>query len=89
MIGNSILDIGTSKWGVDEVVESVGTSTMPSHFMLPAVQNVMIQNFMHNCNKYQYQPAEFCRTNFSAEKGQDYDQDIKFMKGTTTLAFKV
>jgi 20S proteasome alpha/beta subunit len=23
------------------------------------------------------------------EKGQDYDQDIQFMKGTTTLAFKV
>ena len=35
------------------------------------------------------QPAEFCRTNFSAEKGQDFAQDIKFMKGTTTLAFKV
>lgn len=35
------------------------------------------------------QPALFCRTNFSAEKGKDYEQDIKFMKGTTTLAFKV
>jgi hypothetical protein len=35
------------------------------------------------------QPAEFCRDNFSSEKGQDYDQEIKFMKGTTTLAFKV
>jgi 20S proteasome subunit beta 5 len=45
---------------------------MPSHFMLPNVAD----------------PAEFCRTNFSAEKGQDYEQDIKFMKGTTTLAFK-
>jgi 20S proteasome subunit beta 5 len=28
------------------------------------------------------------QANFSAEKGKDYDQDIKFMKGTTTLAFK-
>lgn len=36
-----------------------------------------------------YQPAEFCRTNFSAEKGKDYDQEIKFMKGTTTLGFRV
>mmetsp|Transcript_39626 Transcript_39626/g.40391 ORF Transcript_39626/g.40391 Transcript_39626/m.40391 type:complete len:299 (-) Transcript_39626:220-1116(-) len=44
----------------------------PINFMLPAVPNA----------------AEFCRTNFSAEKGKDYDQDIKFMKGTTTLAFK-
>ena len=35
------------------------------------------------------QPAEFCRTNFTAEKGKDYNQDIKFFKGTTTLAFKV
>lgn len=35
------------------------------------------------------QPAEFCRNNFSMEKGKDYDQDIKFLKGTTTLAFKV
>jgi hypothetical protein len=35
------------------------------------------------------QPAEFCSANFTAEKGKDYDQDIKFMKGTTTLAFKV
>lgn len=44
----------------------------PVEFMLPSVDNA----------------AEFCRTNFSAEKGKDYNQDIKFMKGTTTLAFK-
>ncbi len=35
------------------------------------------------------QPAEFCRANFNAEKGKDYDQEIKFMKGTTTLGFRV
>lgn len=34
------------------------------------------------------QPAEFVRTNFSAEKGEDFNQEIKFAKGTTTLAFK-
>jgi 20S proteasome subunit beta 5 len=33
-------------------------------------------------------PAEFCRNNFTAEKGKDYDQEIQFAKGTTTLAFK-
>ena len=38
---------------------------------------------------FQYsQPPEYCRTHFSAEKGEDYEQQIKFMKGTTTLAFK-
>ena len=35
------------------------------------------------------QPAEFCSANFSAVKGKDYNQEIQFMKGTTTLAFKV
>eukprot|EP01041_Mallomonas_annulata_P008347 gene8347-17195_t len=44
----------------------------PVNFLLPAVANA----------------ADFCRTNFSAEKGKDYNQEIKFMKGTTTLAFK-
>lgn len=34
------------------------------------------------------QPAEFVRANFSAEKGDDFTQEIKFAKGTTTLAFK-
>lgn len=37
---------------------------------------------------YSDNPALFCRTHFSMEKGADYDQEIKFMKGTTTLAFK-
>ena len=42
------------------------------HFLLPAVAN----------------PAEYSRTHFSAEKGKDSEQEIKFMKGTTTLAFR-
>jgi len=33
-------------------------------------------------------PAQYCRTHFSMEKGKDFDQAIQFMKGTTTLAFK-
>jgi len=52
--------------------ESIMSPLSAPEFMLPSVDNA----------------AEFCRTNFSAEKGKDYNQDIKFMKGTTTLAFK-
>lgn len=37
---------------------------------------------------YAENPALFCRTHFSMEKGKDYEQEIKFAKGTTTLAFK-
>lgn len=37
---------------------------------------------------FMLQPAEFCRANFNVEKGQDYDQEIKFLKGTTTLGFR-
>ncbi|CAM9380890.1 unnamed protein product, partial [Phaeothamnion confervicola] len=33
-------------------------------------------------------PAAFCRTNFACGYGIDHAQDIKFAKGTTTLAFK-
>jgi 20S proteasome subunit beta 5 len=72
MIGGSILDIGSSKWERSGDTETISEELRPTHFMLPNVPN----------------PAEFCRTNFSAEKGKDYEQEIKFMKGTTTLAFK-
>ncbi|CAN0338895.1 unnamed protein product [Discosporangium mesarthrocarpum] len=33
-------------------------------------------------------PAAFCRTNLGCGYGTDHNQDIKFAKGTTTLAFK-
>lgn len=52
--------------------ESLGINIGHEQFTLPAVSN----------------PAEFASTNFSAEKGQDYEQQIQFLKGTTTLAFK-
>eukprot|EP01033_Poteriospumella_lacustris_P007314 gene7314-5261_t len=74
-IGSNILDIGSSKWSQDMSAldaDSLGASMGFDQFTLPAVDN----------------PAEFAKTNFSAEKGQDYDQQIQFMKGTTTLAFK-
>lgn len=77
-----VLSVGSSKWsrnlnhgplGFNPRSEFDSVSMEgPQNFMLPAVAN----------------PSEFCRTHFSAEKGQDYAQDIKFMKGTTTLAFK-
>jgi 20S proteasome subunit beta 5 len=77
MIGADILDIGTRKYdervnGTDSAFTLDGLSAAPSSFMLPTAEN----------------PAEFVRANFNAEKGKDYNQEIKFMKGTTTLAFK-
>lgn len=73
VIDSSILDIGSSKWSQEVDDITLSMSLANAQFMLPAVPN----------------PAEYSRTHFSAEKGKDYDQPIKFMKGTTTLAFKV
>lgn len=36
-----------------------------------------------------FQPAAFCSANLGCGYGTDHAQDIKFAKGTTTLAFKV
>lgn len=74
-IGSDILNIGTKKWNqsTEHFFYSPEEVTgTPMQFMLPADPS----------------PAEFVRKNFNVEKGQDYDQEIKFMKGTTTLAFK-
>jgi len=73
-----ILDIGGSKWNQSfqtfggDDVLNGATEEGVEQFMLPNVED----------------PALFSRTNFTAEKGQDYGQQIQFMKGTTTLAFK-
>lgn len=74
-IGLDILNIGSAKWNKALNMEDdfqFGGVPGCNSFLLPAVEN----------------PAEFCRKNFNAEKGMDQDRDIKFMKGTTTLAFK-
>eukprot|EP01036_Dinobryon_divergens_P030068 gene30068-39262_t len=75
-IGLDILNIGSAKWNkalkMEDDFQIVGGAVGCNNFLLPAVEN----------------PAEFCRKNFNAEKGMDQDRDIKFMKGTTTLAFK-
>ena len=72
MIGSDILDIGTSKWRLESRLAMRDQLFPDPQFLLPAVSD----------------PAEYCRTHFSAEKGKDSEQDIKFMKGTTTLAFR-
>jgi len=76
MISAELLEIGSRRWDArqSEMDAVAFSSTGPqlNNFMLPPVAN----------------PAEFCREHFSAEKGKDFDQEIKFMKGTTTLAFK-
>ena len=72
MIGLDILNLGSSRQSRGDSALLCGGDDEITKFMLPSVPN----------------PAEFCRTNFSVEKGQDYDQEIKFLKGTTTLAFK-
>jgi 20S proteasome subunit beta 5 len=122
-IGNNLLDIGSTKWGLDQgrqAEEFRHDATAPAtSFMVPAVANVRAHSpaVMSCCSFHKFisfsplthfissfdlvlallfislslfltQPAEFCRTHFSSEKGKDYEQDIKFMKGTTTLAFK-
>jgi 20S proteasome subunit beta 5 len=72
MIGSDILDIGSKRWRLESKVLDLEQTFSDSQFMLPAVSD----------------PATYCSTNFSMEKGKDYDQELKFMKGTTTLAFK-
>lgn len=42
-IGNSILDIGASKWGSDEIADNAPITGVPSHFLLPSVPNVSLQ----------------------------------------------
>eukprot|EP00538_Stauroneis_constricta_P002597 CAMPEP_0119545946 /NCGR_PEP_ID=MMETSP1352-20130426/549_1 /TAXON_ID=265584 /ORGANISM="Stauroneis constricta, Strain CCMP1120" /LENGTH=281 /DNA_ID=CAMNT_0007590573 /DNA_START=112 /DNA_END=957 /DNA_ORIENTATION=+ len=78
MIGNDVLDIGSRKTkrqeeGADMLTLRNGPSTKPTHFSLPRVPN----------------PASYVRQNFASVCGTgDEGQAVKFMKGTTTLAFK-
>jgi len=83
-VTNNILDIGTRR--ADErrkkQLYSDGSTALepaficsgePTNFNIPCVPN----------------PAEYCRTNFASVSGtKDSGQDLKFAKGTTTLAFK-
>jgi len=72
---DSILDIGTRKALHEDGVGSELAQAMTTHplsFSLPNVPD----------------PALYCRQNLKVGYGVDNNQEIKFAKGTTTLAFK-
>ena len=77
VVGEDILRTGSRRvLGVSSpngFADRQGKSLEAESFPLPSVQD----------------PAEFCRSNFACGYGTDHAQDIKFAKGTTTLAFKV
>jgi len=76
MIGNDILDIGSGRNGRNSASNSLtatGVYGTPSTFGIPSVDD----------------PAGFCSENFASVcGGGDEGQQLKFAKGTTTLAFK-
>eukprot|EP00536_Pseudo-nitzschia_multiseries_P002240 jgi/Psemu1/183219/e_gw1.30.174.1 len=77
-VGNDILDIGSRKARRQRNADPMAPSAAmmmggPAQFDIPNVSN----------------PAWYCRNNFASVCGRgDEGQDVKFMKGTTTLAFK-
>jgi len=87
-IGNDILDIGSRNYDSRSNMtfgrslaptscpfhfKSAGGEHVPGEFIVPAVED----------------PASFCRSNFASVSGnKDASQELKFAKGTTTLAFK-
>jgi len=88
-VGSDILDIGSRKGSTlvpnkrnrvlgrgnddEELMFPSPTSSIPTSFPLPAVHN----------------PAQYCSSNFASVCGSgDESQQVKFAKGTTTLAFK-
>jgi 20S proteasome subunit beta 5 len=82
VIGSDLLDIGSSKAEMRAkrqrgVSAAMGPSPLvfgaPGRFDVPNVED----------------PALYCRSNFASASGnKDADQEVKFAKGTTTLAFK-
>eukprot|EP01038_Epipyxis_sp_PR26KG_P008597 gene8597-11617_t len=76
-IGLDVLDIGSKKWS--NAMSTMNSSEYSLNFDAP--REFLLPGGVDD-------PAQFCRTNFNAEKGKDFDQEIKFMKGTTTLGFK-
>eukprot|EP00588_Corethron_pennatum_P006607 CAMPEP_0194295222 /NCGR_PEP_ID=MMETSP0169-20130528/52872_1 /TAXON_ID=218684 /ORGANISM="Corethron pennatum, Strain L29A3" /LENGTH=282 /DNA_ID=CAMNT_0039044337 /DNA_START=90 /DNA_END=938 /DNA_ORIENTATION=+ len=76
IIGNDILDIGSGRNGGNAPSNSLtatGVHGTPTAFGMPCVDD----------------PAAFCSANFASVcGGGDEGQELKFAKGTTTLAFK-
>lgn len=71
---------------VDDVLD-IGSRRMPGIGGVGDLSTEMHEGATRFMLPYTENPALFCRTHFSMEKGKDYDQQIKFSKGTTTLAF--
>jgi len=84
LVTNNILDIGTRR--ADErrknQLYSDGSAVHEPAYICPGEPTA----FKIPCVT---DPAEYCRTNFASVSGtKDAGQDLKFAKGTTTLAFK-
>jgi len=73
-IGTEILDLGKSLKAAAEPGAAMPPQSKAEEagFLLPAVED----------------PAAFCKANFGVGYGIDNHQELKFAKGTTTLAFK-
>mmetsp|Transcript_2707 Transcript_2707/g.3050 ORF Transcript_2707/g.3050 Transcript_2707/m.3050 type:complete len:292 (-) Transcript_2707:180-1055(-) len=84
MISSDILDIGTRKYETQKrraIVSSGTASLCPTEMVLGMPGAFDVPNVAD--------PAHFCRNNFASASGaKDANQNIKFAKGTTTLAFK-
>lgn len=75
IVGSDILDLGKSlgrSSAADLEEFDTPTGRVDTAFMLPPVAD----------------PASFCKANFGVGYGTDHHQELKFAKGTTTLAFK-
>ncbi|KAL3811487.1 hypothetical protein ACHAXA_010739 [Cyclostephanos tholiformis] len=81
VIGNDILDIGTSKFDNERDQRAIGGGAMIPRFAFGEPGQFDVPNVAD--------PAHFCRNNFASACGNsDANQTVKFAKGTTTLAFK-
>jgi hypothetical protein len=70
---------------------ALGAHLNEQSFMLPAVENVSVNTFPSKLlYNIELQPAEFCRMNYASgyDTAANAKQEVKFAKGTTTLAFK-
>jgi len=80
-VGNDILDIGSRNESLTRRQRGAGSSMGPPKLVLGEPGTFDIPNVAN--------PAEYCNNNFASACGTgDSQQDIKFAKGTTTLAFK-
>lgn len=72
MIGNDVLDLGRQEAAAGGLLEAGMSGAMPRTMMLPRVED----------------PKAYAAQNFGVGYGTDAHQQVKFAKGTTTLAFR-